>query len=56
MESGDRALASRKTTTDNAATINPYTSVATMSGTAFLLNLFHAHENASPMSTCWPAP
>ncbi len=26
-----------------------------MSATAFLLNLFHAHENASPMLTS-PAP
>ncbi|RWA16002.1 hypothetical protein MELE44368_08150 [Mycolicibacterium elephantis DSM 44368] len=26
----------------------PHTSVAIRNGTALLLNLFHAHENASP--------
>jgi hypothetical protein len=34
-----------------AAAIRPYTSVGTISATAFLENLFQAHEKAWPMST-----
>ena len=35
--------------------MTPYTSVGTISAAAFLLNLFHAHEKASPtLSACAP--
>jgi hypothetical protein len=33
------------------AAIKPYTRVGTISATAFLENLFQAHEKAWPMST-----